>query len=111
MKRRCCCLGATAPRQQHRLFILHLRDNASNLVCGQLGEPELAIRAARDLKGTTCGVGEGKLGDLTTRSDASKLVCISFGEPEIAIGAYGDASQLNSTGRYRILADLAAGGD
>ena len=66
-------------------FTSHLGGNASNLVCGQLGEPELAIRAARDLKGPACGIGKGILGDLTTGGNASKLVYIGLCEPEVAI--------------------------
>src|SRR5437763_11421918 len=90
---------------------LHSGDNASNLVCVHLGEPELAIRAARDLKGAACGIGEGILCHLATGGDASNLVPKLLGEPQSTIRPWSDVIR-GAVGRgNRVPGNLPTGAD
>ena len=78
----------------------------ADLVVVELGEPDVAVRARGDLKGTRRNR-QGEFGDRAVHGHPSDLVAVVFDEPDVAVRARGDALGIGGGRRNRELREDA----
>src|SRR5262249_21622557 len=75
------------------------------------GEPEVAVEASDDARGTACGRRKRELSDRSDRRDAANLARRRLGEPEVAVRPRCDTAWLARNRRERELCEGAVQGN